>query len=236
MSSYHAEAAGAITVRTSWDPDASMLAVICGPDLEGHADRAPGTWMLWAGGEFLVTTGKLHVGNGVSTQATQFHNVILVDGRGLDAPDSTLQKPPGRIHAFDDTESHTRIRMEAGGAYHRRKWPSPEVVLKAWWRELLWFKPGFILCSDRVEKVRAEQVITWQIHLPHQPITDGKTWVVAGEKAILTIDFLGNSDYRVELERVPDTTMGGPGCWRLKRIAPAGKLVDEFNALLQVRL
>lgn len=253
MSSYHAEGSGVISVRTEpgLSGGASMLAVICGPDLEGHADRATGDWMFWAGGEFLVTTPKIHIGNGVSTQATQYHNVILVDGRGLDTPDKTLVKAPGKIHIFEDDGRTARLRMEYGGAYDLRRWPNPNKLLASAWRDILWYKPGFLICSDRIEKSKSviknnipipgeSQVITWAVHLPYEPKPQEEgLWIVRGRNASLLIDFryFGNPEYQTVVEKLPDTAMTppGPGCWRLKRIAPSGRLTDEFNAIFQVR-
>ncbi|MEW6357706.1 MAG: DUF4962 domain-containing protein [Planctomycetota bacterium] len=172
------------TLRTDWGKDATMVAFRCGPPGGysvhrhgaggyGHAQPDQNHFMLYAGGEFLLTDP------GYSRwKMTREHNTILVDGHGQVGEQEywfhrNLDEDQfGRIEEFFGSKMYGYIRGDAAPAYHYKKndpnklgkVQEPENLdLTKYLRHLLFVDGKYVVTFDEIETASPRR-IDWLLH------------------------------------------------------------------------
>lgn len=133
---YHATGVGHFFARTSWQPDAKLLYVTCGPYLEAHAAQDQGGFGLWDDGWKTVTQNRWSR-TGI-LQATQYQNVLrFVDAEGATVPQkfgkaamSVASDPAGVTCVCDLSAVHDPAKI------------------KSWTRTLRWDRGNRIELDD----------------------------------------------------------------------------------------
>jgi len=132
-------------LRSSWENDATMLAVKCG-DTWGHAHADAASFILFhAGRPLLIDSGSCVYGNPAYNnyyRQSRAHNVVLFNGQGQPSEDfagSRGAKFPGRVHGLLDGLGIKYLYADATGPMAR--------YLSRNYRHWLWLD-GVILVFD----------------------------------------------------------------------------------------
>ncbi len=171
---HHFEDHGFVTMRSSWEKDATMVGFRCGPG-PGQANQAkperisnrgygPGHqqpninhFVIYANGTWLaIDPGYTHV------KQTRNHNTILVNGRGqagagerwLDYMAFQNREPAPKIMLAETTKEYDYIIGNAGNIYVE------EAGLEYFERQLMFIKPNVIIIADRL-KGKANSSFEW---------------------------------------------------------------------------
>ncbi|MBA7472543.1 hypothetical protein ES707_07874 [subsurface metagenome] len=162
---HHFEDHGFVTMRSSWEEDATLVGFRCGP-APGHANQAkperisnrgygPGHqhpninhFVIYANGTWLaIDPGYTHL------KETRNHNTILVNGRGqagagekwLDYMAFQNREPAPKIMLAETTGEYDYIIGNAGNIYVN------EAGLEYFERQLMFIKPNVIIIADRLK-------------------------------------------------------------------------------------
>jgi hypothetical protein len=163
--------------RTSWDEDALAFAFKAGPpeghraarllsgvpewrQSTGHSHPDAGSFMVWAGGSFVVSD----TGYAGRPQA-RHHNTVVVGGfgQGLEREHDTWEGMDrtalGQVRIEDAalTPSSARVVAEIAAAY------PPAAGLRSFRRELSFEAPGRFRVRDRLE-TSADRAFSWFLH------------------------------------------------------------------------
>lgn len=171
---HHFEDHGFVTMRSSWEEDATLVGFRCGPG-PGHANQAkperitsrgygPGHqqpninhFVIYANGTWLaIDPGYTHL------KETRNHNTILVNGRGqagageqwLDYMAFQNREPAPKIMLAETTGEYDYIIGNAGNIY------VDEAGLEYFERQLMFIKPDIIIIADRL-KGKANSSFEW---------------------------------------------------------------------------
>ncbi|NOZ21018.1 MAG: hypothetical protein GXP25_08005 [Planctomycetes bacterium] len=172
------------TMRTDWGKDATMVAFRCGPPGGysvhrhgaggyGHAQPDQNHFMLFSGGEFLLSDP------GYSRwKLTREHNTILVDGYGQVGEQEHWfhrkldEDQFGRIEEFFGSKTYCYVRGNAAPAYHYKKndpnkrgnVEEPEDLdLTKYLRHLLFVGGKYLVTFDEIETASPRR-IDWLLH------------------------------------------------------------------------
>jgi len=149
---------GWAVLRTSWEDDATLLAVKCGFTWN-HAHADAGSFVLFhAGKPLVVDSGNCSYGRS-EYQAyycqSRAHNVVLFDGEGQPPEDvSRGVKHPGRLHHHIEQGGLRYLLADATGPMSRH--------LSRNYRHFLWIG-GALLVLDDV-RAHAPGRIEWLLH------------------------------------------------------------------------
>lgn len=171
---HHFEDHGFVTMRNSWEEDATLVGFRCGPG-PGHANQAkserlsnrgygPGHqqpninhFVIYANGTWLaIDPGYTHL------KETRNHNTILVNGRGqagagerwLDYMAFQNREPAPKIMLAETTSEYDYVIGNAGNIYIE------EAGLEYFERQLMFIKPNVIIIADRL-KGKANSTFEW---------------------------------------------------------------------------
>ena len=171
---HHFEDHGFVTMRSSWEEDATLVGFRCGPG-PGHTNQAkperisnrgygPGHqqpninhFVIYANGTWLaIDPGYTHL------KETRNHNTILVNGRGqagagekwLDYMAFQNREPAPKIMLAETTLEYDYIIGNAGNIYVN------EAGLEYFERQLMFIKPNVIIIADRL-KGKANSSFEW---------------------------------------------------------------------------
>jgi hypothetical protein len=171
---HHFEDHGFVTMRSSWEEDATLVGFRCGPG-PGHANQVkperisnrgygPGHqqpninhFVIYANGTWLaIDPGYTHL------KETRNHNTILVNGRGqagaggkwLDYMAFQDREPAPKIMLAETTKEYDYIIGDAGNVY------VDEAGLEYFERQLMFIKPDVIIIADRL-KGKAASTFEW---------------------------------------------------------------------------
>lgn len=103
--------AGLYSMRTSWDRDATMLVLRCGPSYNGHSHKDAGTFELFSGDAVLLPDSGCYTYSGVREQhpanvdrqffsSTKAHNVMTLND--MDAHTPSLHSKAMLPNGYDD--------------------------------------------------------------------------------------------------------------------------------------
>lgn len=161
------------SVRSSWEPDATLLAVKCGPPLghrhcksginygAGHVHPDAGHFILVAGGEVLFRdSGYTH------SKQTANHSCLLVNGQGQKGSgkkwfdfDPWKRDPRApRISEMNWTSQRTRIACDAAAAY------APELGVRKYERVFDFDNNRTLTIDDVVETVEPAE-LEWRLQV-----------------------------------------------------------------------
>ncbi len=191
---HHFEDSGVFFHRTSWERDATAFAFKAGPpeghrvarllplvpewELEsGHAHPDAGSFVLWAGGRYLVGDSGY-----AGLPSARDHNTITVGGVGQgretrhnvweDVPYGELDRV--RIASVEASPRRVRIVAECGAAYPRA------TGLERFTRTFLFEEPASFQVSDEIV-LAAPQPVQWYLHSDHPfEARDGHFQLAAG--------------------------------------------------------
>ena len=162
---HHFEDHGFVTMRSSWEEDATLVGFRCGPG-PGHANQAkpervsnkgygPGHqhpninhFVIYANGTWLaIDPGYTKI------KETRNHNTILVNGKGqagagkkwLDYMAFQNREPAPKITLAETTGKYDYIIGNAGNIYVN------EAGLEYFERQLMFIKPNVIIIVDRIK-------------------------------------------------------------------------------------
>jgi len=171
---HHFDDHGFVTMRSSWEKDATLVGFRCGPG-PGHANQAkperisnrgygPGHqqpninhFVIYANGTWLaIDPGYTHL------KETQNHNTILVNDNGqagagerwLDYMAFQSREPAPKIMLAETTEEYDYVIGNAGNIY------VDEAGLEYFERQLMFIKPDIIIIADRL-KGKANSSFEW---------------------------------------------------------------------------
>ncbi|UCH61977.1 MAG: heparinase II/III family protein [Fidelibacterota bacterium] len=166
-----------VSLRTSWQEDATAIGFRCGP-APGHRNQAdplrveeggfgPGhghpdinSFCLFAHGEWLaVDPGYTH------HKLTANHNTLLVNGHGqagaggewMDYMEFEAREPAPAILRVESNRSYDYILGDAGNIY------VDEAKLKTFRRHLLFLKPDIVVITDDLEG-KTESLFEWLLN------------------------------------------------------------------------
>ena len=171
---HHFEDHGFVTMRSSWEEDATLVGFRCGPG-PGHANQAkperisnkgygPGHqhpdinhFVIYANGTWLAIDPGY-----TKLKETRNHNTILVNGKGqagagdkwLDYMAFQTREPAPKITLAETTEDYDYIIGNAGNIY------IVEAGLQYFERQLMFIKPDVIIIADRL-KGKASSTFEW---------------------------------------------------------------------------
>ena len=173
--SLHLVGQGLTFARSDWTPSATWVSFQAGPWLaEDHQDADQGHFELFRGGDGLLVDGGDSEGS-----ATINHNTLLIDdgGRHLNYPPNQGVWGGDRVKTtrFGDDGAVVVAVGEIGEAYA----PScaedgckARSVERAT-RSFVYVRPSLLVIDDRVELERADDGVTWALHLTRAPSLDG---------------------------------------------------------------
>jgi hypothetical protein len=171
---HHFEDHGFVTMRSSWEEDATLVGFRCGPG-PGHANQVkaeresnrgygPGHqhpninhFVIYANGTWLaIDPGYTHL------KESRNHNIILVNGKGqagagdkwLDYMAFQNREPAPKITLAETTEDYDYVIGNAGNIY------KDEAGLEYFERQLMFIKPNVIIIADRL-KGKAGSTFEW---------------------------------------------------------------------------
>jgi hypothetical protein len=161
---------GWAVLRSSWENDATMLAVKSG-FAWNHAHPDAGSFILFHGGRpLIIDSGNCSYSRREYTsyyRQSKAHNVILLDGRAQNpedcgGPDRGV-KTPGKLHHLLDAADLKYLYADATGP---TSW-----LFSRNYRHFLWIG-GVILIFDDVRAHEAGK-LEWLLHYEGQAETDG---------------------------------------------------------------
>ncbi len=187
---HHFADSGVVYHRTSWEREATAFAFKAGPPQgrrierlvprmpearldSGHAHPDAGSFIIWAGGRYLVgDTGY------AGLPASRDHNTVTVNGLGQGREgrhDVWRDLPLGRILIEDVRPSRAglRIRADLAGAY------PPEAGVKALTRTFTFRAPGRFVVEDEVLTERPSPVV-WYLHADRPLSVSAARFTIAG--------------------------------------------------------
>lgn len=132
------------TMRSSWDDNASLLAVKSGFSWN-HAHADAGSFILFHQGKnLIIDSGNSSYGNPLYTEyycQSEAHNVILFDGEGQDRKDpyfGTVNH--GDLHHLIEGEKYKYLLADASGPYAQ--------LLRRNYRSFLWVGDVILVIDD----------------------------------------------------------------------------------------
>ena len=162
---FHFDDHGFVTMRSSWEEDATLVGFRCGPG-PGHANQAkperllnrgygPGHqqpninhFVIYANGTWLAIDPGY-----TPLKETQNHSTVLVNGKGqagagekwLDYMAFQNRKPAPKIMLAETQEEYDYIIGNAGNIY------VDEAGLEYFERQLMFIKPNVVIVADRLK-------------------------------------------------------------------------------------
>jgi hypothetical protein len=217
------EDSGVAFFRTSWDVDATAIALKAGPPeghrttrllptvpewrlSSGHAHPDAASFIIWAGGRYL--TGD--TGYAGQPQARQ-HNTITVGGQGQgDEGDHDVWRAMDpsaldtiRISAMQPQGAGVRIEADAAGAY------PASAGLARYHRTFTFDGRNTFVVEDQIE-LRAPKPIQWFLQSDIPFTASGKSFATGGPSP-LVVTVAAPADGRTTLEKTRLTAPGRPG-------------------------
>ena len=183
---------GYVCARSDWGPDASALAVRCGPPLghrvqreikkqmgDGHVHPDCGGPLFFAHGEFLLRDDGY-----MRPHSTGNHSCLLIDGRGQKHKSLFMAPPYGpTVLRADSTAKWDLIVCDLAPAY------DTDLGLKTYRRALLFLKPGVLVVADRVDAER-DLDLEWRWQTEGMPVGKGTAFAARGKRAQLDVRLL----------------------------------------------
>ncbi|MCY4465701.1 MAG: DUF4962 domain-containing protein [Chloroflexi bacterium] len=189
---------GLVSARSSWQPDALMLAFKCGAPNgikawhTGHAINRKKDWMTHSVGHdhpdansFILIHGAdyIAVDDGYAkSKLTAHHSTLLVDGRG--------QYAEGQYNAFRDLDDSWSARLEATFACDKLVYARGEAAraydrsldLRQFTREIIVLADDAVIINDTIES-GMEHDYQWllQTDAPAEPHGEGRFTIRAGD-------------------------------------------------------
>jgi uncharacterized protein DUF4962/heparinase II/III-like protein len=222
--SHHFEDSGVAFFRTSWDGNATALALKAGPPeghrvtrllagipewrlSSGHAHPDAASFIIWAGGRYL--TGD--TGYAGQPQA-RHHNTITVGGLGQgDEGDHDVWRSMGqaaldgiRITAMQADGAGVRIEADAAGAY------LPSAGLARFHRTFRFDGRDAFVVEDAME-LRQAKPIQWFLHSDVLIESRDGRFTVGGTSPSLMATIVSPADGRTTVEKTRLTAPGRPG-------------------------
>ena len=220
--SHHFEDSGVAFFRTSWNADATAIALKAGPPeghrvarllasipewklSSGHAHPDAASFIIWANGRYV--TGD--TGYAGQPQA-RHHNTITVGGQGQgDEGDHDVWKTMDqasldavRITAMQIEGRGVRIEADAAGAYR------PSAGLQRFHRTLRYDGGDAFIVEDAIE-LREPKPVQWFLHsdVPFEP--DGARFATGGGAPLVVT--VTSADARATVGKTRLTAPGRPG-------------------------
>lgn len=155
---------GWAVLRSSWEKDATLLAVKCGFTWN-HAHADAGSFMLFhAGRPLIIDSGNCSYDRPEYRRyyvQSQAHNVVLFNGAGQEDEDHYRGvKHPGRLHHLIADEPFRYLLADATGPMSR--------YFSRNYRHFLWFDRVILLIDD----IRAHEpgTIEWLLHYEDEAV------------------------------------------------------------------
>jgi hypothetical protein len=220
---YWSPGAGWLTSRSSWDPDATQVAMMVGPTLESHQDRAQNGFMIFRN-EWMAASAKLTSHSGLIQEASA-NNSLTIGGN-----EQIYGQDTAKVLHFADTERYAYFAGEASGAYNK-----PNLKrLNGFRRELLFLKPSRVLVFDHVSAADGNMAKEWHLNTLNEPALDVHSY----QTTIAGSTLFGRTvlPYMAKITKQP-LSFGRNNqlsSWRIDVTAPTGPSEDFFLNVLEV--
>ena len=208
---YDAPGVGQLFARTSWQPEATWLAMIAGPFDESHAHMEQGAFTLY-GGDWQAVTSNIWSHSGIQGGGQSDDDA----GTGISSI-VRFDRPSGPVPQESSTSTMSATPTSGGVAIHAdlsAAYAGSEGRVTGWVRDLD-FSDGDLVVTDTCT-VGAGVTPVWQLHVPTQPTDHGNGTVTAGG---LTLSF--DPAYGVDLVRMKDVSDDFIKGWRIELTNPA---------------
>ncbi len=219
-----------VFLRGGWDDRAALFAIHCGPAAGHHARRyrqniagghmhpEAATFLLHAGGEWLITdTGY------TSPKETGTRNTLLVNGLGQTGGGKTWfedlemrrGKPEGRILRVEPGAVLDYVIADAAPAYE------PATRLRRFLRHVIYLKPDVWIIGDELE-AGSESIFELRFHAPRPfAAAENAAWTMRNGRAALRLIPLGPTPCQARAFR--DPVPRWEGCRGLEILALANQ-------------
>lgn len=195
---------GVVSCLSRWEPDAAHFLFFCGPQVYGgHRQDDQNSFTFCALGEKFAWDGGYDHFAGVYEdrryRRSEFHNTILIDGRGQIGYDNH-HWPRGHIVDFRHCEDWTYALGDAHRCY------GTDGVIARADRHVLFLRGEFpcVALVDDVIVDGDEHEVTWNfVAHPHTHLRQDKDghWVVQAKNASMTIHVLGENTIRWQQDK-----------------------------------
>lgn len=159
---YVANGTGFVSVRSSWQDDATSLAVSGSPTIDqSHAHYDVGSFTLWKH-DWLAVDATSYSSSGLNW-SSDAHNMVHMAGS-----ERRGGSIPGLQRTFDAPDL-TYLAVDATNLFRAR--PQADVVTLAdeYTRELVFIKPNTLVAFDRVAPKDAQRAYDFRVHFAAQP-------------------------------------------------------------------
>lgn len=228
--SRHFRGIGWVSMRSSWQPDATFALFICAPlYLGGHQHCDNNSFVIHKHAPLAMDTG---VYDATAHRANYYartiaHNCVTVTdpreqfdggvwghnrpGEGANDGGQLYGSGPGFVTDVKPGDVHHRAEIKAYKATERytfvvgdatRSYSSAK--LKEFTRAFLYVRPDCFIVFDRVESTRPEFRKTWLLHCAPEPRIDGTRFEIVNGKGRLAVESLLPAGAQI-------AAIGGPG-------------------------
>lgn len=203
MSNYYASGAGHYFARTSWQPDAAWINVVCGKYNQSHAHQEQGSFNLWDGG-WVAVTANIYSRSGIQ-QSTNCHNMMRFERAG-----QILRQYEGTecILTTTSTDNVLKCDMQLAPAYVRPGNPSH---IQSWERSISLSKNNKSLLVDDTVVASLGVSVFFQMCTKALPVTVSEKEVRFGEHMMYILE--GGSISVVRMRDTDADYTGDP--WRI---------------------
>ena len=204
-------------LRSSWEDDATLLAVRSGP-FWGHAHADAGSFLLFHRGRPLIAdSGKCAYHRQEYRQyyvTSAAHNVVLVDGEGV-PPEyfNRGTKFSGTVHSLLEGVGLKYVYADATGPMAHR--------LARHYRHWLWVDGAIVIFDDLFAHALAR--FQWLLHPAGQALRSGRTLALCNGPAGARVEFLhpDELDFREVVAPAPDNPDAQSTYWEASTRVPA---------------
>ena len=167
-----AQGAGSLSTRNSWDAGAVQVVISAGATRESHQDRASGAFGLHAGGDWLLSWGKVTTHSGIAQETVDSNCVSINGARQTWTQDAVTQD------RREDAPEFTTLRADLTGAYVGQ--------CSKYVRETFFLKTGTLFVRDSLEGVAGGASLNAASHAGRLlPVVDAIGYRVRGASAQL---------------------------------------------------
>lgn len=176
---YHATGAGVVFARSSWDTDASWVAMVAGKYDQSHAHQDQGSFTFFRR-DWLAVTANIWSHSGIN-QGVDVHNVLRFERAGGGTiPQSASETLQSSMTVANQGDTVT-VSADLSNAY----WRNRDAVQS--WTRTLEFSNTTLRITDAC-RVAADVRPVFQIQVPTQPAMVGDGSVRAGDLVIVPRD------------------------------------------------
>jgi len=159
--SYHAEGAGFVNTRSSWDDDGVSVTFMSGCYLNSHQNQDQNTFLIYKNG-WQIADNNTYTDTGI-IHNTLGENTMLINGQGQNGL-STEPEDCASISKFAEFGDFTFSEGDAVNVYS---------ALDAFKRQLVFVRPNMLLVHDKVTAKNAAYSKQSLLHFGSAPVVSG---------------------------------------------------------------